>query len=421
MDPEPLLQFLRGKGTPARPRRRTQPGWPCGATREQLLRVADRRTPPSLLELEGRLLAYDQCPSGWQLEPLLFGSGMAALATLWMALERMWQKSRVLRVAGLGSYFESKFLEQVVQGAGTLEVVGLDEADVVFAESFNYDWELTPLDLNRLRQVKALVLDTTLTGQQLGLGELRARLPHLEFAVRIFSGLKLDQQGLELENCGAALIAGPNPWASQAATILRQARNSSGGELSPLQRGRLAVPLVLDAELARQHAASVFSNNADLARQLRPGGLLARAVHPSLNHQCAWACAPFVVLHLNDTSISAHRHLAGVLEFEARRRRLPFCRGASFGFLDHRHEFVIPVLRENRALFKVAMGATPNPGVIELLQEVLACSDLARAYPQVELAEPVADWATPSARLLEFLEGSPSQEREIRAHGWTQP
>lgn len=406
MDPEILLQFLNEKSGPSRsPRPRPQPDWPLGGTREELLKIADRRTPPPLSDLEQRLLDYDQSPPGWRLEPLLFGSGMAALATLWMALERMWQAPRALRVSGLGSYFESKFLEQVVQGSGTLEVTAPEDADVVFAESVNYDWELTPLELGRLRQVKALVLDTTLSGQRLTLHHLKTQLPNLEFAVRVFSALKLDQQGLELENGGAALVAGPPAWASQAAEILRQARHCSGGELTPLQRGRLAVPLVLDAELARRHGDAVFANNARLARQLTPGGLLARAVHPSLGPPGPWSCAPFVVLHLRDASIAAHRQLAGVLEFEAQRRRLPLYRGASFGFLDHRHEFVIPVLRENRALFKVAMGAHSDEGVIELLQEVLACADLGRAYPQVEPAEPVADWAAPSDRLLEFLEG----------------
>ena len=121
-----------------------------------------------------------------------------------------------------------------------------------------------------------------------------------------------------------------------------------------------------------------------------------------------WAVAPFVVLHLCDTTIEAHGLVAAVLEREARHRRLDLQRGASFGFVGPRHEFVIPVLKENRALFKVAMGAAPDKGVVDLLQEVLSYTSVAAlqsAYPRLKAARVPSDWAAPSVRLLEFLEG----------------
>jgi hypothetical protein len=339
------------------------------------------------------------------MKALLMRSGMASLASVWMALERM----GILRVAGLGRYFESKFLEEVVQGRGVLERVPLAQAEVVLAESVEYDWELTPLDLNRLRGARGVVLDTTLSGQRLGLERLRRELPQLEFAIRVFSGLKLDQQGLELENCGVVLVAGPPAWVEQAERFWVAARRSSGMDFTPLERGRLAPDLVLDAERARLHGEAVFASNARLAQRLRPGGLLARVAHPALKPAALeWAVAPFVVLHLADPSIEMHALMAAVLEREARRRRLRLQRGASFGFVDSRHEFVIPLLRENRALFKVAMGSAPDPGVGDLIEEVMAYPDrasLRRAYPGLRPARAPADWASPSVRLLEFLEG----------------
>jgi hypothetical protein len=123
-----------------------------------------------------------------------------------------------------------------------------------------------------------------------------------------------------------------------------------------------------------------------------------------LTSSLPWACAPFVVLHLVDDS---HPWITAAIEREA--RALPFRRGASFGFVDHRHESIIPVLREQRPLFKVAMGSSPGPSrqaVLEILQRVLShCSvgALRRAYPGLRPAQVARDWSAPSPRMLRFL------------------
>jgi hypothetical protein len=413
-DPHTLLELLAGGGRRGRlPTRASLPPpvWP--AERHRLLRVADATPPAGLAVLEQRLLGYDESPPGWTLVPLLFRSAMAALTAVWTVLEALSQPTlqRPLRVATLGRYFESKFLEQLVQGGGVLQLTGLSQADVVFAESVDYDWELAPLRFEPLREVRALVLDTTLSGQRLGIARVRRELPELQYAVRVFSALKLDQQGLELENCGGVLIGAPAPLAEQLAAALRVVRRETGGEHGDTELRRLSPPLVLHADLARSHAEQVFANNAALAGRLRrcSGGILDRVAHPS-GGDSPWAVAPFVVLHLSDDSVERHRLLAGVIRREARARRLPLRRGASFGFVDHRYEFIIPVLRENRALFKIAMGArTDIQPVLEMLAELFRFthwSDLERRYPDVEPVSAAADWASPSERMLEFLAGS---------------
>lgn len=402
---DPLIETLvqKGRRQTLSPRKVAQErGWPV-TTRRRLLKMADQRTAPDLQLLESRLLAYDEAS-----EALIFRSGMSAIASLWLVLEKLVQGP--LEVATLGRYFETLFLQQVLQAPARFQETALAQAPIVTAESVGYDWELTPADLAQLGRAQILIVDTTLTGQRLRL----SHLPRAPLVIRLFSGIKLDQQGLELENCGALLLAG-NPQAVELlAQSLRSARTCAGGAPSTLERRRLAPPFVFDPQLAQAHQDAVFANNAWLAQRLAQvqGGLLARVVHPSLRHTQEWACAPFVVLHLKDASIEAHRQLTAVLEYEAHRRKLPLGRGASFGFLDHRHEFIIPVLRENRALFKIAMGARqghPREAIGQLLQEVLAYADaasLARAYPHLDLAPAPADWAAPSARLLEFLEGS---------------
>ncbi|MBN9417481.1 MAG: hypothetical protein J0I12_18680 [Candidatus Eremiobacteraeota bacterium] len=343
--------------------------------RQKTLARADRSQPARLASLENRLLAYDQAPPGWELQPLLFSSAMAALSALSLLMPRVQSQS---------AYFETQFLRQVLRHDPPY--------DVAWHESVRYDWELTPWDQQHQNQV--LVLDTTLTGQRLRLAEvLQSHRPQL--AVRVFSALKLDQRGQELENCGAVLLAGPPETVRAVRHGLERLR-----DLLQTHPGcaRLSPDWVLRPDDG--HAEAVLNNNAWLASHLRAGGLLQRIVHPTRYG------APFVVLHCE------HPHyIAAALEREARKRALPFGRGASFGFVAHRHEYVIPVLREERILYKVAMGSSPGPsrqGVLELLQEVMSHSDLSslrNAFPGLRPAPPARDWSAPTPRLLDFLAG----------------
>jgi hypothetical protein len=346
--------------------------------RLRTLTRADKSQPASLEELEKRLLAYDEAPEGWDLQPMLFSSAMAALSALSLLMPRIQSNA---------AYFETQFLRQVLRQH--------EACDVSWFESVRYDWELTPWDLEIPNHPAVIVVDTTLTGQRLLLRQvLQKHRPQL--AVRVFSALKLDQRGQEMENCGAVLLAGPAEIVAavrQGLDRLRSLLNTRPG------CARLSPDWVLRPDDG--HAEAVLENNAWLAARLQTGGLLQRVVYPPK------LGAPFVVLHCE------HPHyIAAVLERESRRRRLPFARGASFGFVAHRHEYVIPVLRDQRILYKVAMGSSPGPsrqGILELLQEVFGHCDLAalrRSYPGLRPAPPARDWSAPSQRLLRFLEGS---------------
>ncbi len=364
----PFLGFdpAHGDRPPSReqqaPRKPLEP--PTSATRTRFLAAADRRT-ASVEKLEERLPGHG----------LLFRSGMAAVSAVLALLEKLGVEMRA-------HYFETRFLNHVA---------GLAESGALFAESVEYNWELKPWEIPEVWP-EVTVIDTTLTGE---------RFPVPPNAIRLFSALKLHQRGLELENCGALIL--PNP---ELKAWLQEFRRLTDTGLTPVEAARLDVPFFLTDH---DYAEGVFANNAWLAGQLKPHpGLVNRVVHPSLFSDLPWAVAPFIVLHLTDEAIDNHRLLTAVLEREARRRRLPFVRGASFGFVGHRHEFIIPLLKENRALFKIAMGSGPGrEAIAEVLAEVLAFPSFAAlqaAWPGLEPAPPPTDWATPSAALLEFLE-----------------
>ncbi len=344
--------------------------------RRSTLALADRSRPLELSALEQRLQAYEEIP----VEPLLFSSAMAALAALAVLMPRL---------SSQAAYFETAFLLKVLRASGQ---------DVQWLESVRYDWELTPWDLELAFPSPVLVVDTTLTGNRFRLSHLWER-HRPQLAVRVFSALKLDQRGQELENVGAVLLSGSPEVVAPVAQALRALRSACGTEP---ECARLSPDWVLDP--TDPHAEAVLESNAWLAARLRPGGLLRRVVHPGLTSSLPWACAPFVVLHLAPDS---HPWITAAVEREA--RALPFGRGASFGFVDHRHESIIPVLREQRPLFKVAMGSSPGPSrqaVLEILQRVLSHSsvgELRRAYPGLRPARTARDWSAPSPRMLRFL------------------
>ena len=372
----PLRPGQEAGPPPQRPVR----SWPPSEDRQATLRTADGGVPLALGELKQRLLAYDEVPEGWELRPLLFSSAMAALAALSLAYPQGESGAR---------YFETQFLRQLLRSQGP----------GVLWESVQYDWELTPWDLQLAQCPPWLIVDTTLTGQRLRLADiLRHYRPLL--AVRVFSALKLDQRGHELDNAGAVLLAGLPDEVERAASRLCGLREALG--TVPNTR-RLSPPWVLSP--GDGHAEAVLENNRWLATQLQCGGLLRRVVHPSLGplREVPWAAAPFVVLEGEDPA-----WISAALTREA--RGLPLAQGASFGFVHHRFESIVPVLKENRVLFKVAMGSSPDrEGVLAALQRVYAHPDLAslkRAYPGLRRLPAVRDWASPSQRLLNYLEGS---------------
>ncbi len=344
--------------------------------RRTTLARADRSRPVELNSLERRLRAYEEIP----VEPLLFSSAMAALTALAVLMPRL---------SSQAAYFETAFLLKVLRASGQ---------DVQWLESVRYDWELTPWDLELPFESPVLVVDTTLTGNRFRLSHLWQRhQPRL--AVRVFSALKLDQRGQELENVGAVLLSGSSEVVAPVAQALRALRAACGTEP---ECARLSPDWVLDPN--DPHAEAVLESNAWLAARLTAGGLLRRVAHPSLTGSLPWSCAPFVVLHLAPDS---HPWITAAVEREA--RDLPFQRGASFGFVDHRHESIIPVLREQRPLFKVAMGSSMGPSrqaVLEILQRVLSHASvgaLRRAYPGLRPARMARDWSAPSPRMLRFL------------------
>jgi len=386
--------------------------------------------------LERRLNAERAAPQGWKAESVVFSSGMSAITTVMQhhhaTGDSFWPSPRKgLALHWFGGYFELMRAMRLVCVGGfkgrlhakqeTLnQAVAQGRDDIVLIEPVAADIDLDVFDLDafiaawKQRDVERtcmVVVDTSLTGDAFPLHRLCTdtgpRPPAL--VVHLSSGLKLDQEGLELSNVGLVTLYMPDDennasLLNRVAESLRQARTTMGASLSEDEYAALSAPFFLSAPSLHRHAQAIFANNAKFAQALAPfakteGGLWTKIIHPSLSahKDKAWAVSPFVNLryaHDRQTFAEADKEgeardvLRAVLEFEADKRGLVFQSGSSFGFRGHRFEmgFVRGVKYDS---LRLAIGSRAGPsldGVIQLFKDLAVYKDFAalrEAYPGV--------------------------------------
>lgn len=367
-----------------------------------------------------------ELPDGWHRATLAFGSGMAALSQVVQGLTYLLAPTerRPLRLDFWGDYFETDILLEYLSGPTVvprkLSADGLARSwsgppapDVLLLEPVRYNWSLDALDLNLLvngwRRATArppvIVLDTTLVSpawQTAAFLKAMTSPGGAPLVIEVRSGLKLDQQGLEVTNLGVVDVfqhadtINPELTASRVAQILRLSRGTVGAALPAAAVAALDAPFLLDEQWTRIHSGRLFRNNARLAERMAgsTGGLFSSVAHPSLSAGAWRANAPFVVVELRENTLEDHGLLLAVIRHEVARRGLDAVHGSSFGFRATRYESIVPRKVKGTGLFKVAAGACGGPSLErfgDLLTEIGAfpsTAELHRRYdlPRVRLA-----------------------------------
>lgn len=358
--------------------------------------------------LEKRIAAYRPAPPGWRGEHLLYSSGMAAIGGAFTALPRLLARDDdgKLVLAAATAYFETVALLDVGTPGIDAHVSSSEDAlfsdimryvpDAVYVEPIVYDTSLEPLDLLRitrtlgaLERPPALIVDSTLVGPTVPLARVLEPIRDrgVPFVIQISSGLKLDQEGLELANVGIVSVFVPDttPPLELTAIVdhLRTLRRLAGTALGLDAIALLDVSFFLDAAAFYGYTDAVFAHNAGLADRVPEGGLFSRVVHPARSRRrgnVPWAVAPFVMLHLAQDTVEHARTFEAIVESEVRRRGIALERGGSFGFRSHRFEAIALENAERQAIVKIALGARRGPSldaIGELLAEFALCRDMA--------------------------------------------
>ncbi|HFD80770.1 MAG TPA: hypothetical protein ENK05_10335 [Gammaproteobacteria bacterium] len=373
------------------------------------------------VSLERRAFEYRPTPEGWVSEHLLFSSGMGAISCLLQVIRQVFEPrtGNPLLLHGIGGYFEitdlmnfirdelfqprimgdqEEFTQSVADGASQLIYIepvftSRGRLNVFEMERFLSAWQHRPASVPT-----AIVFDTTFTGNRFPMAEFIKRLAphHPRLVIQVSSTLKLDQEGLEFSNAGLmSILSTTPPIVSGITKRMRKYRAAMGFSLSLDQTAALDYPGFLDADFTEQHASAVFENNATLARNLETGAdrLFVNHFHPSLaqGHKPAhWAVAPFVNLQLRDDIDPEGRELLKhVIFHEARKRKLTFTPGSSFGFRGHRVETSIQDEPDGLQVIRVAMGSRKGPslaGTVDLLNDIgrTGSVDMLKArYPEL--------------------------------------
>ncbi|MBF0267219.1 MAG: hypothetical protein HQL44_01375 [Alphaproteobacteria bacterium] len=371
--------------------------------------------------------------AGWESRFCLFSSAMGALTNLLQVLPRFLSaKGETPRWDSFIGYYETErllrlhdkrgvYCRRYRKHDGLLERVASGKTDILLVEPSMYDWDQTVLDPGLLVQAilerpsdrpLALILDTSLLGPAFRMEDLLKALARScpLLAIELRSGLKLDQEGLELSNVGIARLftregAANGIFATERwLRHMNSARKIFGHALSLDEMAILDLPWFSDPQRLDNYASQVFSNNVRLAAALsKTNGLFARIAHPSLTERAEWqwAQSPFVIAHFHDNEDRQDNRnlLESVIYNEAKRRGLTVHLGSSFGFRHHRFEIVLPEGYErpdgsSRGFLKVAMGHRQGPscdGFIQLLCEIATHDDfqaLRQSYPDLGPLKP---------------------------------
>lgn len=375
----------------------------------------DRQHPP--LGLERRL---EFCgPATTRIHGgMVCSSGMSAILVALQALGYIHGNSRP-RLGALASYFETLTLLKLTPFAGAWRRLFRSEelADgirarrygVIYIEPVRYDWDLGTVDWDMILDAlastdekPAIVLDTTLSG---GASALDAVLEALARAgapllVALRSGLKLDQEGLELGNLGViqwSAREGENPY-SHFGRIAGACRVVSGATVGWPEACALAPSFVLDPSRLKAYTASIFDNQRALREGLASRGALFRSItYPAE----PWG-APFLFLRLRDGGADVYRRLAALLAREAARRGLRWVMSGSFGFRTERFETILPTEQGRtgeapEGVLKIVAGSFQGEQfrrILALLQELLSFDELDEA------ARALSTFTLPIARCI---------------------
>ncbi|MDJ0626710.1 MAG: hypothetical protein QNJ44_00510 [Rhodobacter sp.] len=395
MTSEIRARYLEGLSEITSRRWRTPPdgiAMPFPGGGEPYAYTYDRQHPPKALE--SRMTTTEQTGV------MLCSSGMAALNVVFQAFNFLMDRRRTL--VAFASYFETLSLLRIgpfsdrwsrARSETELSELIMDgKVGIVLLEPVHYNWQLVATDwtdivtaLSDCDHPPIVVLDTTLSGDcamQTSLIErLRSVTPAL---ICIRSGIKLDQQGLELANLGIVEFWCDDPQLlEKVGSTLKTCRSICGATLTWPDACALAPEPIFGPESFRTYSGLVFETARDLFDRLKQSGeLFASVSHP----EPPWP-APLVVMELADGGSDNYRDLATLLDHEQRRRGLHWQMSGSFGFRTHRYETILPeeLLRPGEThsgALKIAAGCyagARHEGIIELLLELSSYPDLQTA------------------------------------------
>ncbi|MCM3390453.1 PLP-dependent transferase (plasmid) [Ureibacillus chungkukjangi] len=354
-----------------------------------------------------RGLPSDILESDWEstnnVSCVLFSSGMSAITTTLEALKNTKKSKENLKIVTWISYFETVSLLNLLTTIATEQInytcqealnshVQEDLVDIIFIESIRYNWDLEIFNIDELckainnrrhkKNLIYIIIDTTLSGTMFDLSKIYEKLEEdvnvMLFEVR--SCVKLDQQGLEFSNVGFLKIQSLGHLYKYQLVIhelIKRARTIMGTALSFQEVCSLDFGYFNLSEENVNYQKCVFRNNEFLAKSISCKGIISKVAHPSLDitKNYIWSHAPFVFIHLKDSSLENYKKVFNFIINEVERVTGKVPIGDSFGFRDLRMELVITNGEPQESIIKIAAGAYKSPTLFLLIQVINSLSE----------------------------------------------
>ncbi|QNQ81452.1 hypothetical protein [Lactobacillus sp. PV034] len=147
----------------------------------------------------------------------LFSSGMNAISNILNCFSSLIKEKLIIQASA--GYFETKYLLKILKSMGNeiyTDFTNNVNANLFYFEPIKYDASLSTTDLDKLisrvnqstHSLKFIIMDSTMHNKTKIFDELKNKIYNLDNVVLcdIRSGLKLDQEGLELSNLGICSI-----------------------------------------------------------------------------------------------------------------------------------------------------------------------------------------------------------------------
>lgn len=335
---------------------------------------------------------------------MLFSSGMSAIGCV-ASTVRFLLRKEAPSVALAASYFETLTLFRLAGFRGNAfrcighdaidEAIANKQIDVLYIESVEYNWDLRaqawPRILEALRQSSRppiVVIDETLSpycpAASAAAHEMKALGVPLVIFVR--SGIKLDQQGIEVANVGIVEWSRSSESArftQQFSDALDACRIVSGSGLSRYSSVCLASHAFLDPGSTQSYSALLARSNGEFRKAVAVTGEIFAS-----KSECEGSAVAMSFFTLRERSAESHAKLAEVITFESARRCLGLVMSGSFGFRDDHFETILPseqprVGEPAVGVLKVATGAymgTRFWKFVDLINEIAEFNSVEEAH-----------------------------------------
>jgi hypothetical protein len=358
----------------------------------------DRQHIPEVIERRLRDAGHRRGRKG----ALICGSGMAAITIAAQSLAALLPE---LSISALASYFETFTLlslsglrdrcRRVTEQEQLHRAFRTGGANVIYIEPVQYNWRLNSIDWDRLlaeidgaADPPVVILDTTLSGSSPVLEDLIDRFlaSRCPLLLCLRSGLKLDQEGLELANLGVLewwIRDDNDPALARLQAVAEAYRTVAGVGIGWHAACALSPGFVLDHRRAQAFSASIFaSNRALFAATELSGDIFVRKTYAPP----PWD-APFVLFHLRQGNARQYQLLAALIAREAERRRLDWTMSGSFGFRTERFETILPGEQKRagerpEGVLKIACGCYRGArfwAIVDLINELARFNSIEHA------------------------------------------